>query len=598
MNLLNGNCIHCIYRDGKPVTCSACDGMLRGGCCLPCNLKAEKLFIRDPNAYSFNDTSNNSNYIPQPQYKNHLCNLCENNSHDGYDCQQQFLFVYEQEPSYNEDYNDNYYPHDLPSFPYCDNCGESHETFQCQPMDQNIDFFGSDQIQTPQYPDVHPPSQEISDEIINKELIECNHPTFFDDNEDHLENSSKEIVASNSNQEKEGPPQDFDIRQLIRKEWCIEVCEGQNQNIEDTIRELVEICRQKELYCMHDNVDDLIESALSSKHISINLNSQCINKEKQEVKNVVEQPAERRTHIEKSLQNFRVIHKSSTSLKNTSQISSVYAVAPILSTKEPEYSLSIGYKHPNSTPKTESDEIIKSGVEELVPILSENEVTSEDKRECDVPVCENYPICDDHSKNFSDSNNDDDISSDDDAFEDIEYIKASLPDPEIVSVEEDNDVHQEEEESNNSLTDNFSPEFKTFCDHTEETRSGNTTTHADDSLPKYDSFCFEIELDQEKLTSAVMDDISDDLTNDPLLEEADLFLAFDNSIPSGIENFGYDSEGDIRFMEELLIDDYILFPNNESSESDFDNPSFPRPPLEPPDAEFDVETNAGEEILV
>nr|GFB27296.1 hypothetical protein [Tanacetum cinerariifolium] len=43
--------------------------------------------------------------------------------------------------------------------------------------------------------------------------------------------------------------------------------------------------------------------------------------------------------------------------------------------------------------------------------------------------------------------------------------------------------------------------------------------------------------------------------------------------------FAYDSEGDIRFLEELLIDDSIPFPNNESSDSDFDNPLFPRLPL-------------------
>nr|GFB53050.1 hypothetical protein [Tanacetum cinerariifolium] len=240
--------------------------------------------------------------------------------------------------------------------------------------------------------------------IINKELIEYNHPTFFDDNEDHsvqykeyLENSSKEIAASNSNQEKEKPPQDFDIRQLIREECCIEVCEEQRQNMENIMLELVKICQQKELFCMHDN-------------------------------------------------NFRVIRKISTSLKNTSQISLVHAIAPILSTKEPEYSLSMGYEHLNTTSETESDEIIKSGVEELVQILSENEVTSEDKRKCDMLVCKNSPICDDHSEIFSDSNNDDDISSNDDAFEDIEYFEASLPDPEIVSLEEENNVHQEEEE--------------------------------------------------------------------------------------------------------------------------------------------------------
>nr|GEX57846.1 hypothetical protein [Tanacetum cinerariifolium] len=348
-----------------------------------------------------------------------------------------------------------------------------------------------------------------------------------------------------------------------------------------------------------------------SRLLSINLNSQRLNKEKQEVKNVVEQPTKRGNRIIKSMQNFRVIHKSSISLKNTSQIFPVHAVAPILSNKEPEYSPSMGYEHPNTTLKTESDEIIKSGVEELVPILSESEVTSKDKRECDVLVCENSPICDNHSEIFSDSNNDDDISSDDDDFEDIKYVEASLPYPEIISIEEENVVYQKEEEvdledifqiqdvvlrekllsinrlianieslnenptpdrllnssvsfpiseeSSNSLSDNFSPQFETFCDHTEEKRSGNTTTHADDSLLEYDSFFFEVDPNQEILINVVKNDISDDSSNDPLLEEADLFLAFDNSIPPGIKNFAYDSEGDIRFLEALLSDDSIFF---------------------------------------
>nr|GFC18302.1 hypothetical protein [Tanacetum cinerariifolium] len=79
----------------------------------------------------------------------------------------------------------------------------------------------------------------------------------------------------------------------------------------------------------------------------------------------------------------------------------------------------------------------------------------------------------------------------------------------------------------------------------------------------------------------------------PLLEEVDLFLASDNSIPPGIENVADDSKGDIGFLEELLIDDSIL--SYESSDSNFkDNPSFPWPPPEPPDAE----TDAGEEIPV
>nr|GEV89071.1 hypothetical protein [Tanacetum cinerariifolium] len=414
---------------------------------------------------------------------------------------------------------------------------------------------------------------EDSNELFQKLLEDLKKLAEY---KDSLENSSKVIDASNSNKEKEGPSQDSDIRQLIRKECCIEVCEEQKQNMENTILELVEICRQKELICIHDNVDDLIESAFNSKLLSIN--SQRLDKEKQEVKNVVEQSAERRTH-----------------------------------------------------------EIIKSGVEELVPILSENEVTSKDKRDCDVPISKNSPICNNHSKIFFDSKNDDDISSDDNDFEDIEYVEASLPDPEIVRVEEENVVHQEEEEvdledvfqiqdmvlrekllsitrlianikslndnptpdrvlnsfeSDNSLSDNFSPEFKTFYDHTEETRSGNTTTHADDSLLEYDSFCFKIEPDQERLINVMKNDISDNSSNDPLLKEVDLFLS-DNLIPPGIENFADDSKGDIRFLEALLIYDSILSP--ESSDSSFeDNPSIPRPPPEPPDAEFD----AGEEIPV
>nr|GEZ35471.1 hypothetical protein [Tanacetum cinerariifolium] len=129
---------------------------------------------------------------------------------------------------------------------------------------------------------------------------------------------------------------------------------------------------------------------------------------------------------------------------------------------------------------------------------------------------------------------DDDISVYDDDFEDIEYVEASLSDPEIVSVEEENVVQQEEEvdlEDISQIQDfvlhNFSPEFETFCDHSEETRSGNTT-HANYSLLEYDSFRFEP--DQERLIYLVKSNIPNDSSNNPLLEEVDLFL-FDNSIP-------------------------------------------------------------------
>nr|GEU98669.1 hypothetical protein [Tanacetum cinerariifolium] len=341
--------------------------------------------------------------------------------------------------------------------------------------------------------------------------------------------------------------------------------------MKDTMLELVKICQEKEFLCIHDDIDDLIESALNSKLLLINSNSQRLDKKEQEVKNVVEQSVERGNCNIQSLQNFRVVHKSSIS-SNTSQISLIHVIAPVLSTKKPEHLL----------------------------------------------------IYDDH-------------------FEDTEYVEASLSDPENVSIEEENSVEeenivqQEDEEvdfeyisqiqdvvlrekllciihlisnieslndnftpdhvfnsfeSDNSLLDNFSPEFKTFYDHSEETRSGNTT-HDDNSLPEYDSFCFEIEPDQERLIYLVKNNILDDSSNDSLLEEADLFLASDNSIPPGIKIFANDPERDIRFLEELLIDDSIL--SHESFDSNFeDNPSISRPPPEPPDAETDI----GEEIQV
>nr|GEW24518.1 hypothetical protein [Tanacetum cinerariifolium] len=108
----------------------------------------------------------------------------------------------------------------------------------------------------------------------------------------------------------------------------------------------------------------------------------------------------------------------------------------------------MGYEHLSITPEIESDEVMESNAENLLPIPSKCEVTLEDKRECDELICENsstIDVYDNHSKILFDSNNDD-LSSDDESFEDIKYVDASVPDLTIVSVEEENVVYQEEEE--------------------------------------------------------------------------------------------------------------------------------------------------------
>nr|GFC62310.1 hypothetical protein [Tanacetum cinerariifolium] len=169
------------------------------------------------------------------------------------------------------------------------------------------------------------------------------------------------------------PPQNSDMHQIIEG-WCVEASEEQKQKMEDTMLDLVKICHHKQFLCIHDDVDNLIESALDSKLLSINsINSQ---------------------------------------------------LAPILSTRELENSLSMGYEHLSITPETESDEVTESNAENLLPIPSECEVTLEDKRECDELICENsstIDVCENHSEILFDSNNDD-LSSDDESFEDIEYV--------------------------------------------------------------------------------------------------------------------------------------------------------------------------------
>nr|GEU69596.1 hypothetical protein [Tanacetum cinerariifolium] len=222
-------------------------------------------------------------------------------------------------------------------------------------MAQNINFSGSDQIQTPQYPDVHLPCQEISKEVCQaKEDLFKSIQTFLEtficipfEEKPKILFQVWEIFFAIQYSKPENPNKLFqkllgDLKELAEYENSPNASEEQKQNLEDTILELVKICQEKEFHCIHDNVDDLIESDLNTKLLLIN--SQRLDKKEQEVKKVVEQPAERgnRSITIGSLQNFKVIHKSSISLKNKSQISLIHAVAPILSTKKSEYSPSMG----------------------------------------------------------------------------------------------------------------------------------------------------------------------------------------------------------------------------------------------------------------
>nr|GEW26148.1 hypothetical protein [Tanacetum cinerariifolium] len=220
------------------------------------------------------------------------------------------------------------------------------------------------------------------------------------------------------------------------------------------------------------------------------------------------------------------------------------AITPILSTKEPDNSLSIGDEHLDTISVTKSDELIKSSVENLVPIPSESEGILENM--CDVPFHDNslpLDILKDQFEDFFDSN-DDSTSTDDDSFsiDSIEYVEASPLNFELVSLEvmeivipkvggiDDDilltikdDILREKilninllianiealkdnptlsfdfmtKPSSTSLNfllketntfDNSLPEFETFFFDLEEISSGSTTTRSDISLPDYEAF--------------------------------------------------------------------------------------------------------------
>nr|GEW92223.1 retrovirus-related Pol polyprotein from transposon TNT 1-94 [Tanacetum cinerariifolium] len=127
-------------------------------------------------------------------------------------------------------------------------------------------------------------------------------------------------------------------------------------------------------------------------------------------------------------------------LKNSSN-----AIAPVLPTKEPEYSLSMGYGHLNTISETESDEVIKSSVKNLVPILNEYEVTFDDESECDVLIKDESSLIFTTFSNPLFDCNDDFTSSDDESLsnEDVPmenfkvYLNPLFDDEEISSEEID-----------------------------------------------------------------------------------------------------------------------------------------------------------------
>nr|GEV45705.1 hypothetical protein [Tanacetum cinerariifolium] len=191
------------------------------------------------------------------------------------------------------------------------------------------------------------------------------------------------------------------------------------------------------------------------------------------------------------------------------------AITPILSTEEPDNSLSMGDEHLDTISKIELDEFIKSSVENLVPIPSESEGIPDNM--CDVPFHDNsspLDVSNDQFEDFSDFN-DDSTSIDDDSFfiDDIEYVETSPPYSELVSSEVmeivilevggiDEDILQTIKDDivqETNIIDNSLPESETFYFDLEEISSGSTTT-------QYDCFYFKNEPNSGDFAMDVVED--------------------------------------------------------------------------------------------
>ncbi|GKF92450.1 hypothetical protein Tco_0279169, partial [Tanacetum coccineum] len=136
---------------------------------------------------------------------------------------------------------------------------------------------------------------------------------------------------------------------------------------------------------------------------------------------------------------------------------------------------------------------------------------------CDVPFRNNsspLDISKDQFESFFDSNN---VysSSDDDSYEDIDYVDASPPDSELISLEEIEALNANPPPSSDFVTkspstflhffleetntfDNSLPESETFCFDLEENSSGSATTRSDYSLPDFEAFYFDDDHIEEK----------------------------------------------------------------------------------------------------
>nr|GFA23510.1 hypothetical protein [Tanacetum cinerariifolium] len=253
---------------------------------------------------------------------------------------------------------------------------------------------------------------------------------------------------------------------------------------------------------------------------------------------------------------------------------------PVISTEEPDNSLSMGDEHLDTIPVTESDEVIKSGVENLIPIPNTIEDLSESNEE------------------FS--------STDDDSFslDNIDYVEASPPNSELVSSKV-MEIVIPEVGGIKASNDNPIPSYDPIISGTPP----NLTPSRENLDPEGDMLLFESFLNddpsfdsQTKSSSTSFNSLLEEThTFDNSLPECTTFsnvlcefvgeLTLLKSIPPGIDKTDCHPEKEIRLTKRLLYDNSSPRPPEEfvSDNSNADIKSFSPSPIPIKDSDSHME---------
>nr|GEZ46171.1 reverse transcriptase domain-containing protein [Tanacetum cinerariifolium] len=253
-------------------------------------------------------------------------------------------------------------------------------------------------------------------------------------------------------------------------------------------------------------------------------------------------------------------------------------------------------------------------IKNLVPIPREYEVTSDNESEYEVPVKDDFLAFTTFSNSlFNDS---DDFTSNDN--ESIHDKDVPIEESKVYSnpLFDDDEIYSDELESHvktnfvESLSNHDTLEFNHLKEISgplmpiriaEEERIRREHAEYISLMERLITInpCPRPMVNANSIVESLPSSLIPVQDNDSQREEIDIATDADELLPPGFEND--DSEGEINVVKELHVDNSISNFENELSDNeafDFDNPSFPRPPPEPPDVEFDFEPDRGEEISV